>query len=130
MELGFAGRFGAALPRISDGSMLFLQTLVSKMEAPEHGGGREGILLSGSPLFNGSVGSGESEIRRWLLEQDFVEAIFSLPNDMFFNTGKRSQNCRDALGGRGMRFIFSVLYSHYKKPTIPEWLIICANNRD
>ena len=68
MELGFAGRFGAALPRISDGSMLFLQTLVSKMEAPEHGGGREGILLSGSPLFNGSAGSGESEIRRWLFD--------------------------------------------------------------
>jgi len=86
-ELGFAGRFGAGLPRISDGSMLFLQTLVSKMEAPEHGGGRVGIVLSGSPLFNGSAGSGESEIRRWLLEQDFVEAIFSLPNDMFFNTG-------------------------------------------
>ncbi len=86
-ELGFAGRFGAGLPRISDGSMLFLQTLVSKMEAPEHGGGRVGIVLSGSPLFNGGTGSGESEIRRWLLEQDFVEAIFSLPNDMFFNTG-------------------------------------------
>jgi len=86
-ELGFAGRFGAGLPRISDGSMLFLQTLVSKMEAPEHGGGRVGIVLSGSPLFNGGAGSGESEIRRWLLEQDFVEAIFSLPNDMFFNTG-------------------------------------------
>ena len=57
------------------------------MEAPEHGGGRVGIVLSGSPLFNGGAGSGESEIRRWLLEQDFVEAIFSLPNDMFFNTG-------------------------------------------
>jgi len=86
-ELGFAGRFGAGLPRISDGSMLFLQNLVAKMEAPEHGGGRVGIVLSGSPLFNGGAGSGESEIRRWLLEQDFVEAIFSLPNDMFFNTG-------------------------------------------
>jgi type I restriction enzyme M protein len=85
--LGFAGRFGAGLPRINDGSMLFLQHLVSKMEAPEHGGGRVGIVLSGSPLFNGGAGSGESEIRRWLLEQDFVEAIFSLPNDMFFNTG-------------------------------------------
>jgi type I restriction enzyme M protein len=86
-ELGFAGRFGAGLPRINDGSMLFLQNLVAKMEAPEHGGGRVGIVLSGSPLFNGGAGSGESEIRRWLLEQDFVEAIFSLPNDMFFNTG-------------------------------------------
>ena len=68
VELGFAGRFGAGLPRISDGSMLFLQTLVSKMEAPEHGGGRVGIVLSGSPLFNGSAGSGESEIRRWLFD--------------------------------------------------------------
>lgn len=86
-ELGFAGRFGAGLPRVNDGSMLFLQNLVAKMEAPEHGGGRVGIVLSGSPLFNGGAGSGESEIRRWLLEQDFVEAIFSLPNDMFFNTG-------------------------------------------
>ena len=86
-DLAFAGRFGAGLPRISDGSMLFLQHLVSKMEAPEHGGGRVGIVLSGSPLFNGSAGSGESEIRRWLMEQDFVETIFSLPNDMFFNTG-------------------------------------------
>ncbi len=86
-ELGEKGRFGAGLPRINDGSMLFLQTLVAKMEAPEKGGGRVGIVLSGSPLFNGGAGSGESEIRRWLLEHDYIEAIFSLPNDMFFNTG-------------------------------------------
>lgn len=86
-ELGYAGRFGAGLPTIRDGSMLFLQHLVSKMELPENGAGRIGIVLSGSPLFNGNAGSGESEIRRWLLEQDLVEAIIALPSDMFFNTG-------------------------------------------
>jgi type I restriction enzyme M protein len=86
-EMGYAGRFGSGLPRVSDGSMLFLLHLVSKMEHPEKGGGRVGIVLSGSPLFTGDAGSGESEIRRWLLEQDYVEAIVSLPTDMFFNTG-------------------------------------------
>jgi len=86
-EQGYAGRFGPGLPRVSDGSMLFLMHLVSKMERPENGGGRVGIVLSGSPLFTGDAGSGESEIRRWLLEQDLVEAIVALPTDMFFNTG-------------------------------------------
>ena len=86
-NLGYAGRFGPGLPRVSDGSMLFLMHLVSRMEDPENGGGRVGIVLSGSPLFTGDAGSGESEIRRWLLEQDFVEGIIALPNDMFFNTG-------------------------------------------
>jgi len=86
-ELGYAGRFGPGLPRVSDGSMLFLMHLVSKMESPRNGGGRVGIVLSGSPLFTGDAGSGESEIRRWLLEQDLVEAIIALPTDMFFNTG-------------------------------------------
>ena len=86
-NLGYAGRFGPGLPRVSDGSMLFLMHLVSKMEDPENGGGRVGIVLSGSPLFTGDAGSGESEIRRWLLEEDLVEAIIALPNDMFFNTG-------------------------------------------
>lgn len=86
-ERGYAGRFGPGLPRVSDGSMLFLLHLVSKMEAPEHGGGRVGIVLSGSPLFTGDAGSGESEIRRHLLESDLVEAIIALPTDMFFNTG-------------------------------------------
>lgn len=86
-EMGYAGRFGPGLPRVSDGSMLFLLHLVSKMELPEHGGGRVGIVLSGSPLFTGDAGSGESEIRRWLLEKDLVEAIVALPTDMFFNTG-------------------------------------------
>lgn len=86
-NLGYAGRFGPGLPRVSDGSMLFLMHLVSRMEDPENGGGRVGIVLSGSPLFTGDAGSGESEIRRWLLENDFVEGIISLPTDLFFNTG-------------------------------------------
>lgn len=85
--LGYAGRFGPGLPRVSDGSMLFLMHLIDKMELPENGGGRTGIILSGSPLFTGDAGSGESEIRRWLLESDYVEGILALPNDMFFNTG-------------------------------------------
>ena len=85
--LGYAGRFGAGLPRVSDGSMLFVMNAVDKMEDPKNGGGRVGIVLSGSPLFTGDAGSGESEIRRWLLEQDLIEAIIALPTDMFFNTG-------------------------------------------
>jgi type I restriction enzyme M protein len=86
-EKGFNGRFGPGLPRINDGSMLFLLHLASKMELPEKGGGRVAIVLSGSPLFNGGAGSGESEIRRWLLEKDLVEAIIALPTEIFFRTG-------------------------------------------
>lgn len=86
-EKGFEGRFGPKLPRISDGSMLFLQHLVAKFESPERGGGRGVIVLSGSPLFNGGAGSGESEIRRHLLETDVVEAIIALPTEIFFRTG-------------------------------------------
>lgn len=81
------GRFGPKLPRVNDGSMLFLLHLVSKLEAPERGGGRAAIVLSGSPLFNGGAGQGESEIRRYLLENDFVEAIIALPTEIFFRTG-------------------------------------------
>ena len=84
---GFDGRFGPGLPRVSDGSLLFLLHLVSKMRRREEGGGRIGIVLNGSPLFTGNAGSGESEIRRWLLENDLVEAIVALPKDMFYNTG-------------------------------------------
>lgn len=84
---GFSGRFGPGLPRVSDGSMLFLQHLVSKMETLENGGGRAAIVLSGSPLFNGNAGSGESNIRRWLLEKDYVEAIIAMPTEIFFRTG-------------------------------------------
>lgn len=83
----FEGRFGPKLPRVSDGSMLFLLHLLSKLEDPEKGGGRAAIVLSGSPLFNGNAGQGESEIRRHLLEQDVVEAIIALPTEIFFRTG-------------------------------------------
>ena len=86
-QRGFNGRFGAGLPRVSDGSLLFLLHLVSKMRPAVEGGGRIGIVLNGSPLFTGNAGSGESEIRRWLLENDLVEAIVALPKDMFYNTG-------------------------------------------
>ncbi|GAB1619153.1 type I restriction-modification system subunit M [Pseudomonas sp. NGC7] len=84
---GFNGRFGPGLPRVSDGSLLFLLHLVSKMRDPREGGSRIGIILNGSPLFTGGAGSGESEIRRYLLQNDLVEAIIALPTDMFYNTG-------------------------------------------
>ena len=86
-QQGFAGRFGPGLPRVSDGSLLFLLHLVSKMRPPQAGGSRIGIILNGSPLFTGGAGSGESEIRRYLLQNDLVEAIVALPTDMFYNTG-------------------------------------------
>ena len=86
-ERGFDGRFGPGLPRVSDGSLLFLLHLVSKMRPKKDGGSRFGIVLNGSPLFTGGAGSGESEIRRYMLENDLVEAIVALPTDMFYNTG-------------------------------------------
>jgi len=86
-EQGYNGRFGAGVPRVSDGSLLFLLHLVSKMRPQSEGGSRIGIILNGSPLFTGGAGSGESEIRRYILENDLLEAIVSVPNDMFFNTG-------------------------------------------
>jgi type I restriction enzyme M protein len=86
-EKGFDGRFGPGLPRVSDGSMLFLLHLISKMRPAVDGGSRFGIVLNGSPLFTGGAGSGESEIRRYVLENDLVEAIIGLPTDMFYNTG-------------------------------------------
>ncbi|ADC64150.1 type I restriction-modification system subunit M [Allochromatium vinosum] len=85
--LGFSGRFGPGLPRVSDGSLLFLLHLISKMRPAIDGGSRLGIVLNGSPLFTGGAGSGESEIRRYVLENDLVEAIIGLPTDMFYNTG-------------------------------------------
>jgi type I restriction enzyme M protein len=85
--MGFNGRFGPGLPRVSDGSLLFLLHLVSKMRTAVDGGSRFGIVLNGSPLFTGGAGSGESEIRRYMLENDLVEAIIGLPTDMFYNTG-------------------------------------------
>jgi type I restriction enzyme M protein len=86
-QLGFNGRFGPGLPRVSDGSLLFLLHLLSKMRPVKDGGSRIGIVLNGSPLFTGGAGSGESEIRRYVLENDLVEAIVALPTDMFYNTG-------------------------------------------
>lgn len=84
---GFNGRFGPGLPRVSDGSLLFLLHLISKMRPVSEGGSRIGIILNGSPLFTGGAGSGESEIRRYILENDYLEAIVAMPTDMFFNTG-------------------------------------------
>lgn len=86
-EQGYNGRFGPGLPRVSDGSLLFLLHLISKMRPAKDGGSRFGIVLNGSPLFTGGAGSGESEIRRYVLENDLVEAIIGLPTDMFYNTG-------------------------------------------
>ncbi len=86
-QQGFNGRFGPGLPRVSDGSLLFLMHLISKMRPAKDGGSRFGIVLNGSPLFTGGAGSGESEIRRYVLENDLLEAIVGLPTDMFYNTG-------------------------------------------
>jgi len=84
---GFDGRFGAGLPRINDGSFLFLQHMISKMKRPEDGGSRLAIVFNGSPLFTGAAGSGESEIRRWIIENDWLEAVVALPDQLFYNTG-------------------------------------------
>ena len=84
---GMAGRFGAGLPRISDGQLLFTQHMLAKMETIENGGSRIAAVNNGSPLFTGDAGSGESEIRRWILENDWLEAIVSLPTQLFYNTG-------------------------------------------
>jgi type I restriction enzyme M protein len=86
-KLGFDGRFGAGLPRINDGSLLFLQHMISKMRQPKDGGSRIAIVFNGSPLFTGDAGSGESEIRRWIIENDWLEAIVALPDQLFYNTG-------------------------------------------
>ena len=86
-QMGYNGRFGPGLPRVSDGSLLFLLHLISKMRPVKDGGSRFGIVLNGSPLFTGAAGSGESEIRRYVLENDLLEAIIGLPTDMFYNTG-------------------------------------------
>ena len=86
-KLGFRGRFGAGLPRINDGSFLFLQHMVSKMKPVEQGGSRIAIVFNGSPLFTGAAGSGESEIRRWIIENDWLEAVVALPDNLFYNTG-------------------------------------------
>ena len=85
--LGYAGRFGAGLPRINDGSLLFLQLMIAKMKPRENGGSRIGIVFNGSPLFTGQAGNGESNIRQWIIENDWLEAIIALPDQLFYNTG-------------------------------------------
>jgi type I restriction enzyme M protein len=85
--LGLVGRFGAGLPRINDGSFLFLQHMISKLRRPEDGGGRLAIVFNGAPLFTGGAGSGESEIRRWIIENDWLEGVVALPDQLFYNTG-------------------------------------------
>jgi len=84
---GFGGRFGPGLPRINDGSLLFLLHMISKMKGRKEGGTRLAIVFNGSPLFTGAAGSGESEIRRWIIENDWLEAIVALPDQLFYNTG-------------------------------------------
>jgi len=95
-NLGFKGRYGAGLPRVSDGSFLFIQHMISKMKPSSSsesatevstGGSRLAIILSGSPLFSGQAGSGESEIRKWIIENDLLEGIVAMPDQMFYNTG-------------------------------------------
>lgn len=83
-KMGYNGRFGAGTPRVSDGSLLFLQHMISKMKSD---GSRIGIVFNGSPLFTGGAGSGESNIRRWIIENDWLEAIVALPDQLFYNTG-------------------------------------------
>ncbi len=91
---GFSGRFGPGLPRISDGSTLFLLHMLSKMKPVKDGGSRLAIVFNGSPLFSGDAGSGESEIRRWVIENDWLEAIVALPDQLFYNTGISTYVCR------------------------------------
>ena len=86
-ELGYKGRFGAGLPRIDDGALLFLQHMISKMKPATEGGTRLAIVFNASPLFSGGAGSGESNVRRWIIENDWLEAIVALPSDLFYNTG-------------------------------------------
>ncbi len=86
-EQGFGGRFGAGLPRINDGSFLFLLHMISKMKEPKEGGTRLAIVFNGSPLFTGSAGSGESDIRRWIIGNDWLEAVIAMPDQLFYNTG-------------------------------------------
>ena len=86
-KLGFEGRFGAGTPRVNDGALLFLQHMLSKMRPPKEGGSRIGIVFNGSPLFTGDAGGGESDIRQWIIENDWLEAIVALPEQLFYNTG-------------------------------------------
>lgn len=115
-DLGFGGRFGAGLPRVSDGSLLFLQHLISKMK-PSNGGSRIAIVFNGSPLFTGNAGSGESEIRRWVIENDMLEAVVALPDQLFYNTGISTyfwivSNRKDSLRKGKVQLINAVSFFH------------------
>lgn len=87
IRFGYKGRFGAGLPRVNDGALLFLQHMISKMRTPDNGGSRIAIVFNGSPMFTGDAGQGESEIRRWIIENDWLEAVVALPEQLFYNTG-------------------------------------------
>lgn len=121
-EKGFAGRFGAGLPRISDGQLLFVQHMVAKMRLKDEGGARIAVFLNGSPLFTGAAGSGESEVRKYLLESDLVEAIVAMPNDFFFNTGIATyiwvitNNKEDRRKGKVQLINATEIYSKMRKP--------------
>ncbi|MCW3989815.1 MAG: type I restriction-modification system subunit M [Candidatus Bathyarchaeota archaeon] len=115
---GWGGRFGAGLPRINDGSLLFLQHMLSKMKTQNEGGTRLGIVFNASPLFTGSAGSGESEIRRWIIENDWLESIVALPSELFYNTGINTYiwiltNRKDPLRKGKVQLIDAT--EHYKK---------------
>lgn len=123
-NLGFSGRFGAGLPRISDGQLLFLQHLVSKMKPVTDDnpkGSRLAIIMNGSPLFTGDAGSGESEIRRYMIENDLVEGIVAMPNDLFYNTGISTYiwiltNCKNPLRKGKVQLVNGVhFYQKMKK---------------
>lgn len=115
---GYEGRFGPGLPRVSDGSLLFLMHLLSKLRDAKDGGGRIGIILNGSPLFTGGAGSGESEVRRYLLEADLLEGIVALPTDMFYNTGIATYvwilSNKKALERKGQVILINGVHLHHK----------------
>ncbi|WP_315005385.1 class I SAM-dependent DNA methyltransferase [uncultured Selenomonas sp.] len=121
-DRGYRGRFGAGLPRISDGAFLFLQHMISKMLSVSEGGSRIGIVFNGSPLFTGDAGSGESEIRRWIIEQDLLETIIALPDQLFYNTGILTYvwivtNCKSAIRKGKIQLIDGTsFFERMKKP--------------
>lgn len=121
-EHGYEGRFGAGLPRVSDGSLLFLQHMISKMIPKDEGGSRIGIVFNGSPLFTGDAGSGESEIRRWIIENGWLETIIALPDQMFYNTGILTYvwiitNCKNnGLDGKVMLIDGTSFFERMRKP--------------
>ncbi len=122
-NLGFQGRFGAGLPRINDGSLLFLMHMISKMRSPEEGGSRIGIVFNGSPLFTGDAGSGESNIRKWIIENDLLEAIIAMPDQLFYNTGISTyiwiiSNRKEAIRQGKIQLIDARLFYHKMRKSL------------